>query len=326
MEAAMSLTLFPRTNRAAMRRLPRAFTLVELLIVIIIIGLLMALLVPAIMGVRIKARDAQIVAEIAELDKAMQQFKDKHGAYPPAMHYDDNGTATAGGTVENRVRAFWRRAWPRWSNTSTNVAQLDPAEVLVFYLGGIPSTSGSTKVTGFNLNPLNPTATGGQRSTPLFQFDQGRLFDEDDDTFWEYYPPQKRSKGDGITPYVYFDFTSYVFHSSGSYWFYHATNATPAGPQPVGSGPFVLLSSTNAFPTSTAGTATPYYDSAVSGGFMNPTSFQIISAGLDNNYGSGTRRGFPSGAAVAPSTTGYNTEDYDNLTNFTTSRLEEAIP
>jgi prepilin-type N-terminal cleavage/methylation domain-containing protein len=275
-----------------------AFTLVEMLTVIIIIGLLVALLVPAIMNARIKALDTQMINEISQLDSSMKQFRTNYAVLPPALHNDNTPANTA------RVRAFWRRAWTRWDNSGTTPYDLSPAEVLVFYLGGRPNlqpnaspppnyvvTSDSSKVLGFNLNPLNPTAAGGQRSTPLFQFDQGRLFDENDNGFYEYYPPAKRSSGDGVPPYAYFDAATYglVTYSHGA-----------AG---------------------TYGTATPYFDGAVSGKYMNADSFQILGGGLDNNYGAAAaaNKTFPSG-------NGYINEDNDNVSNFSTTRLEDAKP
>jgi prepilin-type N-terminal cleavage/methylation domain-containing protein len=307
--------ILPKRGTLA-HRAPRAFTLVELLTVIIIIGILMAILVPAVMSARVKALDTRMINEIAQLDSALKQFRTNYAVLPPATHYDDNG-ATPNGTIENRVRAFWRRAWPRWNNTATPVAALDPPEVLAFYLGGMPATAGSSKVTGFNLNPLSPQATGGQRSTPLFQFDQGRLLDEDGDGLWEYYPPQKRSVGDGVLPYFYFDTGSY---SDDHYVDYSVTppNTSPAvdyllRPNPsAGSGAVAL-------PCSQFGFALPYLDGAVSGGFMNPNAFQIIGAGLDEHYGANANKTFPAG-------TNYATEDNDNLSNFSTVRLEDAKP
>lgn len=275
----------PTADRRRSRR-RNAFTLVELLMVIIIIGMLMGLLVVAIGKAMIAGKDAAIVAEIAQLDAAMKKYQSENGILPPAVHNDNTAANIA------RVRAFWRRVWPRWDNSGTTPVDLTPAEVLVFYLGGQYSTAGSSKLIGFNMNPANPTQAGGQRTVPLFQFQQGRLFDEDGNGYAEYYPPHKRSAGDGVPPYTYFDSASY--------------------------GTF----STSPFYGSVAqGYAVPYNDgNSPSGtGFMNATTFQILCAGQDNNYGNDSAKLFPNG-------TGYDDGDNDNLANFSTNRLEDSKP
>ncbi len=60
------------------------FTLVELLVVILILAILIALLVPAISGAVKAARDAQVNAEIANLNTALASFKSQFGDYPPS--------------------------------------------------------------------------------------------------------------------------------------------------------------------------------------------------------------------------------------------------
>lgn len=58
------------------------FTLVELLVVITIIGMLMALLLPAVMGARESARRAQCTNNQAELSKAVLQYESAKGRFP----------------------------------------------------------------------------------------------------------------------------------------------------------------------------------------------------------------------------------------------------
>ena len=72
------------------RRARRAFSLVELLVVLAIVGVLLALLLPAVQVAREAARGMQCKNNLRQLALATSLYIDTYGRYPPATHSGNN--------------------------------------------------------------------------------------------------------------------------------------------------------------------------------------------------------------------------------------------
>jgi prepilin-type N-terminal cleavage/methylation domain-containing protein len=361
----------------------RGFTLIEMLMVIILVGVLAGLLLFAIGRGMLSSKNARVVTEINQLDMAFESYKAERGAYPPTLgvfvgesepqkqarimrhvtkafpryvgNYqqfkDDVALATqynlANPIPDFPINLSVRSSYTVANANGLNIDNLDPAESIVFWLGGLPDPSAETKLAGFHLDPASPfvvavaRTTGndtagnpiqtlppsvqGQRSARVFPFDPRRLVDYDQDGWWEYLPPGGSSESN-TPPFVYFDFNSYQLGPAYPY-------PSAAGPAPAGQG-------TN---ESLWGNCHPYAaDSPIANSqtfsilvapikFMNSQKFQIISAGLDNRFDErmSSIMNPPNPwwfkAEYFPSGQNYDDYDRDNLTNFAKGPIGDEV-
>lgn len=64
----------------------RGFTVTELLVTVAVIGVLLSLILPAVMGARESARRTQCLSSLRQLGLALHGYHDVHRMFPPAHH------------------------------------------------------------------------------------------------------------------------------------------------------------------------------------------------------------------------------------------------
>ena len=111
----------------------RAFTLVEVLVVVAIIAILAAMLLPAMLHIITRAKIARARTDMANLVNAIDQYQAQYGKYPTTMN-SGSGDFTYGGTALDSV---FGTSGPWSANNSEVIAILMDLER---YPSGAPNT------------------------------------------------------------------------------------------------------------------------------------------------------------------------------------------
>src|SRR5512134_2021324 len=86
------------------------FTIVELLVVIAIIGVLIALLLPAVQAAREAARRTQCKNNLKQLGLALHNYHDVYTVFPPGGTYRAAAVQPAGWSIQARLLPYIEQA------------------------------------------------------------------------------------------------------------------------------------------------------------------------------------------------------------------------
>ena len=330
-------------NRHRHQRNERGFTLVELLVVISIIGILVALITPAIFAAVKRAKVARIKIEMASMSQAMEAYRTEYGNYPPDLSFRPTTDVTLSNILDASVsnndhlvmgqhlqRSFRARVVTPTAFDSGNIlgadaipsragladqlwypAYVPPATLMLAANTDLaeidPSEALVLWLSGFSPDPRHPMR--GDKHTPFFEFDRTRLVDHDGDGYPSYHPAGDNTQ----TPYLYF-----APNSSNEAVAYNVTtanivalNTSEGGIQANGIKRKIPIPYRHA----TLQTTDPAGN--LVNNYMGATKFQIVSAGFDGKYVEDNY----DAAAAASNPRGYNANpvpkaEKDNLSNF----------
>jgi hypothetical protein len=277
------------------------------------------------------------------LAMAIQNFQARFGVdyVPSRIVLREDGVYDMNDPVQADSYAYLTRLWPRlsiapgitypvdWNANGNPVPDLPVVltgeQCLVFFLGGIVSSSPTPHCLGFSTNEKNPAQTTGDRVGPFYEFSGSRLcLTPFQFNYKTEQPPEINGSNGyysyldpyGSQPYAYLS----AYGKRNGYNRYYRYGLVPGAIPPAVPG---------CLPDCIVG-PWPYCDRPFQDNitnlpvlgveYYNPTTFQIISAGRDQQFGVG---GSPS--ATDPNVHGYYwvpgmpnipLHEGDEITNF----------
>jgi prepilin-type N-terminal cleavage/methylation domain-containing protein len=128
------------------QKVSRGFTIVELLIVIVVIGILAALVIVTYNGIQSKARDTERKTDVNALSSHLEAYFAQAAKYPTLAQFNDNDTQTSTTFVATNMKGLDRAAFA------------DPKSPTTYTLAATPTAN----VYSYEVTPANcDNSTGG---------------------------------------------------------------------------------------------------------------------------------------------------------------------
>jgi prepilin-type N-terminal cleavage/methylation domain-containing protein len=94
-----------------MRDNDKGFTLIELLVVILILGIMMAMTIPRIAGIRQQAREASMKMNLHNVQVVIEEFHAEQGHYAEDFYEDGYGSFFPGGKLDETIGTLPLNPW-----------------------------------------------------------------------------------------------------------------------------------------------------------------------------------------------------------------------
>lgn len=333
------------------------FTLVEILVVIVIIGLLAGMTTTVVVSARRSVSNSVITAQMSQLSIALDEYKNKFGEYPPDLsdkvaverhlkkrwpRYNVNyeqfldhigygcqlSSGVYSGAINSLAELNGQYIWKLGKNPKSSNGDSVGAYIssLVFWLGGLPDQHGVPS--GFYASPKYPLGISAATNLPIGRPNRAKKekpFYSFDKKYLGTYDYGYDSALGCNFYYKVEDESSLWDDSLNAYVYipaycqgdYPIVYFRPSVNVPYASKFFYLTRSNNA--TDGVSCAVPYAQDAST--WYEEKRFQLVHPGDDGLFGSANSVDM----RVVPTKTNTSLEDADNLANFLESGTLESL-
>lgn len=129
----------PRPARPARKPRPNGFTLVELMVVLVIIGLLATVVLINVLPAQDRAMETKARADIATIGQAMELYRLDNMRYPPSLEVLAQPRAGGGGAY---IRSLPNDPWGRPYQMATPGENSAPFDIVSLGADGAPGGEG----------------------------------------------------------------------------------------------------------------------------------------------------------------------------------------